>query len=70
MGAKMLAANAPAPEKKPLVVRFGTETGGQIKVKGQKKVLAGLREKPGTGKSKSRDSIKRQRLDPVIGTRS
>jgi hypothetical protein len=69
LGAKMRAANAPAPEKKPLVVRFGTETGGQIKVKGQKKILAGLREKPATGKDKSRDSSKRQRLDPVVDTR-
>ena len=61
LGAKMRAANAPAPEKKPLVVRFGTETGGQIKVKGHKKVLGGLREKPaakstGSTKEKTRDS--------------
>jgi hypothetical protein len=65
----MRAANAPAPEKKPLVVRFGTETGGQIKVKGHKKVLAGLREKTVAGKDKSRDPSKRQRLDPVVNTR-
>ncbi len=69
LGAKMRAANAPAPEKKPLVVRFGTETGGQIKVKGHKKVLAGLREKTVAGKDKSRDPSKRQRLDPVVNTR-
>jgi hypothetical protein len=48
-GKKMTAALAP-PEKKPLVVRFGTETGGQIKVKGRRKVLGGLREKPAAQK--------------------
>lgn len=68
LAAKMLAANAPPAQKKPLVVRFGTETGGQIKVKGQKKVLAGLREKPpakptGVHDERVRDSKQRQEMD-------
>ena len=65
LGAKIRAANTPAPEKKPLVVRFGTETGGQIQVKGHKKVLAGLRQKiaakpTGSTKEKTRDSKQHQ----------
>ena len=32
-------------EAKPLFVRFGTETGGQIRVKGARKVLGGRMEK-------------------------
>ena len=39
------AQNGAAQEAKPLFVRFGTETGGQIRVKGARKVLGGRMEK-------------------------